>query len=331
MRPDMSSKSIPKVTVIVPNYNHERYLAQRVNSILNQTYQDFEIILLDDASNDGSAAVLLGFQDHPKVQRVVINGANSGSPFKQWNKGLEFARGEYVWIAESDDYADPDFLKILVSRLDAHQEAGVAYSLSYKVDADSKKFGSTADWTAHLGVERWAADYVCTGAEECTKYMVFRCIIPNVSCAVFRRQALEDAGRADDSMRYCGDYSTYVRVMKNAGVLFVAQHLNYFRFSSASVRTQMSGAWRHDYERALVLSNIFSGFAVPKDVGNAAVQAFVESLLRTALSSRTAFTTYMAGYFRLRRVMVSFCRVPERKLVRCIFATLRRKTIRVFS
>lgn len=331
MRPDMSPKSIPRVTVIVPNYNHELYLKQRIDSILCQTYQDLEIILLDDASKDGSADMLLGYQGHPKVQRVLVNEVNSGSPFKQWNKGLEFARGEYVWIAESDDYADPDFLKTLLSRLDADKDAGVAYCLSHKVDADSKKFGSTLDWTANLGAERWAADYVCTGAEECARYMVFRCIIPNVSSAVFRRQALDDAGRADDSMRYCGDYSTYVRVMKRWGVQYVAQHLNYFRFSSTSVRTQMSGAWLHDFERAKVLSSIFREFTVSKAIGDAAVQAFIESLIRTALSSKNAFKTYAAGYIKLRRVMVSFCSAPEWKLLSFIFTTLRRKALRALS
>lgn len=82
MRPDMSPKSIPRVTVIVPNYNHELYLKQRIDSILCQTYQDLEIILLDDASKDGSADILLGYQGHPKVQRVLVNEVNSGSPFK---------------------------------------------------------------------------------------------------------------------------------------------------------------------------------------------------------------------------------------------------------
>ena len=216
-------KQTPRVTVIVPNYNHQRYLVQRIDSILAQSYQDFEIILLDDASKDGSANLLRSYQNHPKVQRVLVNEVNTGSPFKQWNKGLEFARGEYVWIAESDDYAEPEFLQTLTSKLDANQGAGIAYCLSHKVDADSKKFGSTTDWTEYLGSDRWRADYYSTGAEECTKYMIFRCIIPNVSCVVFRRQALKDAGYADGSMSYCGDYSTYVRVMKNSGVVYIAQ------------------------------------------------------------------------------------------------------------
>src|SRR3954454_23268459 len=112
---------MPKVTVIIPSYNHARYLPRRLDSVLGQTFGDFEVLFLDDASSDGSRAV---FEAHaassdPRV-RALFNESNSGSTFKQWNRGLREARGEYVWIAESDDYADQSLLAELVECLDAH-------------------------------------------------------------------------------------------------------------------------------------------------------------------------------------------------------------------
>ena len=98
--------------VIVPNYNHARFLRQRLDSILAQTFQDFELILLDDCSTDESRTILEEYARDPRV-RLDFNEVNSGSPFKQWNKGVRFARGKYVWIAESDDYADPRLLEAL--------------------------------------------------------------------------------------------------------------------------------------------------------------------------------------------------------------------------
>ena len=100
---------MPTVSVVVPNYNHGRFLPQRIDSILGQTFQDFELILLDDCSTDNSRMILSSYAGDPRV-RIEFNSANSGSPFKQWNKGVRLARGEYVWIAESDDYAEPRFL-----------------------------------------------------------------------------------------------------------------------------------------------------------------------------------------------------------------------------
>src|SRR5215469_12732659 len=103
---------MPTVSVIVPNYNHARYLRQRIESVLGQKYQDFEVILLDDCSTDNSREILESYRNDPKV-RVVFNATNSGNVFKQWNKGVRMAGGRYVWIAESDDYADAGFLSRL--------------------------------------------------------------------------------------------------------------------------------------------------------------------------------------------------------------------------
>src|SRR5215467_16170811 len=128
----MMSPSMPKVSIVVPNYNHARFLPQRLDSILGQTFQDFELILLDDCSTDDSRSVLSQHGRDPRV-RIEFNEVNSKNPFKQWNKGVGLARGEYVWIAESDDYADERFLEKLVARLDAEPRAAFAYCRSWRV------------------------------------------------------------------------------------------------------------------------------------------------------------------------------------------------------
>ena len=104
------------VSVIVPNYCHSQYLDERILSILNQTYQDFELIILDDCSPDNGASkeVIERYRNNPHVSHIVYNKVNSGSPFKQWHKGFELAEGKYIWIAESDDKCDNRLLEILV-------------------------------------------------------------------------------------------------------------------------------------------------------------------------------------------------------------------------
>ena len=107
---------MPKVSVIVPNYNHERFLRQRIDSILAQTFRDFELILLDDCSTDYSREILREYASDPHVTHAEFNEVNSGSTFKQWNKGVRLAQGKYVWIAESDDYANPHFIECEIGR-----------------------------------------------------------------------------------------------------------------------------------------------------------------------------------------------------------------------
>ena len=118
------------VSIIVPNYNHSRFLEERLESIFSQTFQDFEVILLDDSSTDNSVEVLKRYATHPKVRELLVNDHNSGSPFKQWQQGFALSLGEYIWIAESDDYADKDFLATLVPALKANPQLGLAYCQS---------------------------------------------------------------------------------------------------------------------------------------------------------------------------------------------------------
>lgn len=93
----------PLVSVVVPNYNYADYLAPRIDSILRQTFSDFELLLLDDCSTDHSVSVMKKYASDPRVVAIDVNQTNTGSPFPQWMKGIKMARGKYVWIAEADD------------------------------------------------------------------------------------------------------------------------------------------------------------------------------------------------------------------------------------
>src|SRR5271163_2597159 len=160
---------MPTVSVIVPNSNHERFLRQRIDTILAQTFQDFELILLDDYSTDDSRSILREYGSDPRV-RLEFNDVNSGSTFKQWNKGVRLAQGKYVWIAESDDYADPRFLERLMELLGADSQATIAYCRSWRV-SDSQRVDGFADPLLD-GPEllRWSADFCSAGTEECRRY-----------------------------------------------------------------------------------------------------------------------------------------------------------------
>src|SRR2546430_11315204 len=150
---------MPAVSVIVPNYNHARFLRRRIDTVLGQTFLDFELILLDDCSTDNSRDILTAYADDSRV-RIEFNAKNSGSTFKQWNKGVRLAKGKYVWIAESDDYADEQLLERLVGVLEEEPEVTFAYCRSWRIAANGEPNGY-ADWyLADLEPPaRWAADF----------------------------------------------------------------------------------------------------------------------------------------------------------------------------
>src|SRR5258706_9778611 len=118
---------MPKVSVIIPNYNHAPFLKQRIDSVLNQTYLDLEVIILDDRSTDNSGGIIESYRGHPKVVSIVYNEANSGSPFGQWKKGVRLVNGKYIWIAESDDWAEPDLLDKLIALAEGNDNIGIAF------------------------------------------------------------------------------------------------------------------------------------------------------------------------------------------------------------
>ena len=222
----------PAVSVIVPNFNHAPYLEQRIESILGQTFADFELILLDDCSTDRSRELLERYREHPKVAHIVLNEQNSGSTFAQWRRGLALARGRYVWIAESDDYADPAFLATLVPLLDADPEAVVAFTGSHMVDAANAPIPG-ADWDRYRPGQPRIERY--DGAEFIKKKLLWTADLYNASMALFRRSAAPQIEDAQTRMRYCGDWLFWVNLSLRGAAIEVREKLNYFRQHNAKV------------------------------------------------------------------------------------------------
>ena len=233
---------MPKVSVIIPNYNHAPFLKQRIQSVLDQTFQDFEIIYLDDASTDNSAEVVEPFVQHYGIQ-TILNSENSGSPFKQWNRGVEVAQGQYIWLAESDDFADPQLLEKLVDQLDRHANVGLAYCQSWLVDEAGKKHGSYKDHmvaTAPFDCARWGMDFIGSGKEECINFLSHTNTIPNASAILFRRSLYEQLGDADPTKVLCGDWLMWVKILLHSDVAFIAQPLNYYRVHGGTARARVN-------------------------------------------------------------------------------------------
>src|SRR5208337_904206 len=229
---------MPKVSVITPNYNHARYLHQRLDSILNQTFQDFELIILDDASTDNSREVIESYANDPRV-RTIFKAENNGSTFKQRNLGVSQAKGEYIWFAESDDYADPALLETLVDRLDRHPNVGLAVCRSWMVDQDSKLLGNCPDLLQQVNHSlHWREDYLNAGHDECKNYLFWFNTIPNASAVLWRREILERVGGAPTDLRLAGDWMSYINVLQLSDIAFVSTPLNYFRQHQANVRTR---------------------------------------------------------------------------------------------
>lgn len=257
---------MPRVSVIVPNYNHARFLPQRVESVLNQTLGDIEVVLLDDASTDNSREVLSRYTSDPRV-RTIFSEENSGSVFRQWNRGFRECKGQYVWIAESDDYADAAFLETLAERLDTNPTVGVAYCQSWMVDENGTIVYLMEDTKQRKAIDpdHWKSDFVSNGREECANYFVQGCMINNASSALLRRSVVEQVGYADESFTLAGDWMFWVKMLMSSDLAFVAKPLNYWRQHGGTVRSGAEKGGLFLEESYRVLGHILGSIEVPDD------------------------------------------------------------------
>lgn len=245
----------PKVSVIVPNYNHAPYLKERIDSILNQTYQDFELILLDDCSMDNSRDILLSYKDNPHVTQIVFNETNSGSPFAQWNKGIELAKGEWIWIAESDDWADLDFLEVMMREVAQYPSVGLAYTWTYFMQ-DGKEVWHAKDDT-NLVVRYRGIDYI-------QNKLLYGNSIVNVSMAIFRKYIFVQVNPLTYNwMHLAGDWMLYVRMAELTDVLEIQSRHSYYRQHPSNISKSAEHEGRTFLEGLDVIDHIKSLFSLP--------------------------------------------------------------------
>jgi len=276
---------MPKVSVIIPNYNHARFLGKRIQSVLDQTYQDFELIILDDASPDNSKQVIEKFLGDQRI-RTIYNQTNSGSTFKQWNKGIREAKGEYIWIAESDDYADERLLAQLVAKLEQYPDVGIAYSQSWRIDEHDNILCSMTDWTADLDETRWQQDFVNNGIDECSHYLVIKNTIINASAIVFKRSVYETVGGPNESMRYCGDWLLWTKMLLISDIAFAAEPLNYYRTHQKTVTSNTYKNAINTEENYLVLKELLNTISISKEVLNKACEEMARQWVNTLVTQR---------------------------------------------
>ena len=223
-----------KVSVVVPNYNYERYLPERITTVLKQTYPLYELILLDDASDDNSIAAAEQALAGTRIDyRMVRNHVNSGSVFLQWKRGTELARGDIVWIAEADDLSDPAFLQTVLHGFD-DPEVVLSYCESRQIDEGGRVLADNYHgYVADLGSERWMKPWVADGDEEIRRYLAVKNTIPNVSAVLMRREQLARVLREhiDDirSYRVAGDWKTYLLLLAGGRLAYSPESLNLHR------------------------------------------------------------------------------------------------------
>lgn len=233
----------PLISIIIPNYNHSDYLVSRLESVYNQIYQDFEVILLDDCSTDKSKEILEEYKDHSKTAYCLFNKENSGSPFKQWDKGINLAKGSIIWIAETDDFCEPDFLEKTLKPLIKDMDIALSYCQSHRMNAYGEVTGSWLTHTDQFTFNIFSQDFEMQGNQFIENYLIHKNVIPNVSAVLFRKSLLKRILPLtfEPYMKYNADWYYYIQLLCNSKLAFISDSLNYFRYHDNSVISRAGG------------------------------------------------------------------------------------------
>jgi glycosyltransferase involved in cell wall biosynthesis len=285
----------PHVSVVVPNYNYERFLPERLQSILDQTFQDFELILLDDVSKDGSVAILEDCARRRPGTRVVVNEKNSGSPFAQWLRGMDMAKSDLIWMAEADDACAPDLLATLLPALE-DRNVFMAYVKSVPIGTEGQVYGDYEDiYLNRISEGRWSQPYLATDHEEAQSGLGIANCIPNASSLVFRRFEIEpDFAETLKGMRLCGDWYFYVRAMRGGMVAYSNRPLNLHRRHAETVTKTTEGSSRYFSEFGTVRDYIRAHYR-QGEATRAVIERFTtEDLDRFGVTDEAARTAILA-------------------------------------
>jgi glycosyltransferase involved in cell wall biosynthesis len=231
---------MPKVSVVIPTYNYGRFLGEAIQSVLDQTYQDFEIFVVDDGSTDNTKEVVISFKDH-RIKYVYKK--NSGVSAAR-NTGICASDGEYIAFLDSDDTWLPQNLELKVKLLDSHPKVALVCSDSYVFD---NLTGATLGrlWHDRPFLRGFSPR---RASQHPLKEMLFQeaCFI-RASLTMVRRVVFTKVGYFDESLRTAEDWDMFVRIVQQFPIETIDIPLGRRRKHGAA----LTASWAREYPEAL--------------------------------------------------------------------------------
>jgi glycosyltransferase involved in cell wall biosynthesis len=184
-------KNNPKVSICIPTYNRREYLKETLDSVLSQTYKNYEIVIVDDGSTDGTEETVkrLGI---PVTYYWQKNAGDAAAR----NKLIELARGEYISFIDSDDLLMPDSIARMVNAIEAENEDVIVYGSYYRIDQNGKVFGKCRRKLYSGNI---------------TPYL-FQTILVHSCGSMFPKRILTNPIAFDTSLKVCSDYDLWLRL-----------------------------------------------------------------------------------------------------------------------
>ncbi|MGF1491620.1 MAG: glycosyltransferase [Microcoleaceae cyanobacterium] len=231
----MSAIDIPRVSVVIPVYNGEKTIAETIESVLAQSLQDFELIVINDGSTDKTLEVIASFHD-PRLR--VLSYPNAGLSASR-NRGIQQASGEYISFIDADDLWTPDKLETQAEALATRPEAAVAYSWTDLIDQSSQFLApdSRAQWSGNVYPHILLGSFPASGSN-----------------VLVRRSAFQVVGGFDESLKSAEDWEMWIRLAARYPFVVVPKAQILYRIAPGSMSTQLD---RQEAESLKVIERAF--------------------------------------------------------------------------
>jgi glycosyltransferase involved in cell wall biosynthesis len=213
---------VPEVSVVIPAYNAEQTLAETLKSLLAQTFADFEAIVVDDGSKDGTATVARSFSDH----RVRVVAIPNGGVATARNRGISEARSPIVAFLDADDLWLPGKLERQFAALNEHPDAAISVTAATRIDQASRAVG-------HMNVDDGAED-------QCLALLLGSMVLGCVSSGVARKQILDSVGGFDPRFSQCADWDLWLRLSVAGPFAVIDEPLVGYRSTGGNMSSDIS-------------------------------------------------------------------------------------------
>jgi glycosyltransferase involved in cell wall biosynthesis len=257
----------PKVTVILPNYNHSKYLPERLASVIQQSSPPDEIIFLDDCSSDDSVDVARAILEASQIPfRIIVNTQNSGCVFRQWVKGIGLAKNELIWIAETDDTADLDFLKHILPPF-FREDIMASFGWIRCIDPDGTPRNDLDGYYRTLNDFCWSSSRVVAAYKAFSHDFAIKNVIPNASGLVFRKPRLnDDELQRLYNYRFAGDWYFYALIARGGAIAYSKKARSYFRVNQASTSRSAFFTEQHLAEHRMIIADLSQEYGIGDEI-----------------------------------------------------------------
>ena len=274
-----------KISVVMTSYNHEEYIGLAIESILNQTFADFELIIVDDNSTDGSQDVIKKYESLDNRIVAIYRNENFGSYVLSTNYAASFAKTDFLIFAQCDDYANKDQLMNLWNAKNKNPQCKVIYSSSNLIDSNGDYLGNDFSCRS-VEFKEYCKESTILPKDVAQKFLIHSCIIHNLSAALVEKSLFFKMNGLSTNFKVLADWDFWLKCSFVTDFYYIKEPLNNFRQHGTTIRNsikiekQLNELYKmmnnlkeqsinySNYFINKAISDIFWGFVAPIKISN---------------------------------------------------------------